>query len=195
MYRKSGKVTPVNHLEGEGGTVFRRIVDEYRSRVFHTAYGILQDDEEAKDVTQDVFLKIYEKLDTFKGEAKIYTWIYRITVNTCLDVLKKRKREKGVSLREEIRTKAAAGRVVASIPESPFEVTYREELKVKIQEAFLQLSPEHRVALVLREIEGLSYREIAETLSCSVGTVMSRLHYARRKMQKLLAPVWGRATK
>jgi RNA polymerase sigma-70 factor (ECF subfamily) len=193
MYRRGGKSAPVDDQSGEGPAAFRRIVDENRSRVFHTAYGILQNDEDAKDITQDVFLKVYEKLETFKGDAKLYTWIYRITVNTCLDVLKKRKKEKGLPFREEIGAKAQdVGRALASTPDSPFEAVYHAELKAKIQEAFLRLSPEHRVALVLREIEGLSYQEIAETLSCSVGTVMSRLHYARKKMQKLLTSVWGK---
>ena len=80
---------------------------------------------------------------------------------------------------------------MAASPVSPFDATYHKELRGKIQAAFLRLSPEHRVVLVLREIEGLSYQEIAESLSCSMGTVMSRLHYARKKMQKLLSPVWG----
>ena len=193
MYRKSGKVAFVSRVGDSPAPAFRKIVDEYRSRVFHTAFGILQNEEDAKDITQEVFLKVYEKLDTFKGEARVSTWIYRITVNTCLDMLRKRKKDGGpLPLREEVRIEGQGeGRHLAAAPVSPFDAAYHEELKEEIQEAFLRLSPEHRVALVLREIEGLSYQEIAATLSCSVGTVMSRLHYARKKMQKLLAPVWG----
>ncbi len=194
MNKKEEKNVHQKRESGKGRTAgFREIVNDYRSRIYNTAYGIVQDTEDAKDITQEVFLKIFEKMETFKGEARFSTWIYRITVNTCIDMLRKKKPGAQVMWQEELDydPRLADNASGVSRPASPFEATYQTELKKKIKEAFLKLSPEHRTALVLREIEGLSYQEIADSLECSVGTVMSRLHYARKRMQKLLAPVWG----
>ncbi len=193
MYGKIKKASIPSPSSVGQRTGLRKIVDEYRPRVYHTAYGIVQNAEDARDITQEVFLKLYEKMDTFKGEANFSTWVYRVTVNTCIDMLRKRKSEPRVSLKEgKLYEKGGhISPILSHVPESPFQAAYRKELQANIREAFLKLSPEHRATLVLREIEGLSYQEIAELLSCSVGTIMSRLHYGRKKMQKLLAPVWG----
>lgn len=193
MHKKGEKAVINHHTSGNNVVEFRRIVEEYRPRVYHTAYGVVQDTEDAKDITQEVFIKIYERMDSFKGEAKLSTWIYRITVNTCIDMLRKRKSGTQVTLQEglDYDSPPAGDTPVFHHSVSPFEATYNAELQVRIKGAFLKLSPEHRSVLVLREIEGLSYQEIADSLACSVGTVMSRLHYARKKMQKLLAPVLG----
>jgi RNA polymerase sigma-70 factor (ECF subfamily) len=171
---------------------FETVVEEYRSRVYQTAYGIVQNADDAKDITQEVFLKVYMKMDTFKGQSSLSTWIYRITVNAAIDMIRKRKPNVYTGFREEISREEtnAPGFSGAARFTSPFNATYQGEIRKLIQEAFMRLSPDHRVTLVLREIEGLSYQQIAETLECSTGTVMSRLHYARKKMQKLLAPVW-----
>lgn len=179
------------HKNGNSVPEFRRIVEAYRQRVFNTAYGIVQNTDDAKDITQDVFLKVFGKMNTFKGDASFSTWIYRITVNTCIDMLRKRKSGAHVTLLEGLNydNQIPVNYTTGHHPDSPFEATYQTEIRKKIKEAFMKLSPDHRSALVLREIEGLSYMEIADTMACSVGTVMSRLHYARKKMQKLLAPV------
>lgn len=170
---------------------FRRIVEAYRQRVFNTAYGIVQNTDDAKDITQEVFLKVFKKMGTFKGNASFSTWIYRITVNTCIDMLRKQKTGAHVDLQEGLNydNQITVNHTSGHHPDSPFESTYQTEIRKMIKEAFMKLSPDHRYTLVLREIEGLSYQEIADTMECSVGTVMSRLHYARKKMQKLLAPV------
>ncbi len=173
-----------------GLSEIREIVETYRQRVFQTAYGIVQDIEDAKDITQDVFLKVLEKMDTFKGNASFSTWVYRITVNTCIDLIRKRKHGTDLEFDEGINYKPSSKTNLVSLPNSPFESAYQTEIRKKITEAFMKLSPEHRSALVLREIEGLSYQQISDVLGCSLGTVMSRLHYARKKMQKFLAPIW-----
>ena len=193
MFKKVEKKAIRSQESGNDTGEFRKIVDNFRSRIYHTAYGIVQNHDDAKDITQEVFLKIYEKMGTFKGEASFSTWVYRVTVNTCIDVLRRKKAGMQLELQEEVNYsgRLAENAPITQRPVSPFEATYQTELRAKIKEAFLKLSPEHRTALVLREIEGLSYQEIADSLECSVGTVMSRLHYARKKMQKLLAPVWG----
>lgn len=175
---------------------FQEVVETYRERVFQTAYGIVQNMEDAKDITQEVFLKVFEKRDSFKGEARFSTWIYRITVNASIDMLRKRKGRSSVKLEEGVGYEhlKKENSSISSHQPSPFEKTYLDEMRQKIKEAFMKLSPEHRSTLVLREIEGLSYQEIANTMACSTGTVMSRLHYARKKMQKFLAPYWEKVS-
>jgi RNA polymerase sigma-70 factor (ECF subfamily) len=175
---------------------FRKVVESYRKRVFQTAYGIVQNPDDAKDITQDVFLKVFEKMDTFKGEASLSTWIYRITVNTCIDMLRKRKTGMSVTLEDGLNynERMQENSISSHLPDSPFDTTYQGELRKAIKEAFMKLSPEHRSTLVLREIEGLSYQQISDMMECSLGTVMSRLHYARKKMQKLLAPLEEKAS-
>jgi RNA polymerase sigma-70 factor (ECF subfamily) len=194
MYRAGKKVAKL----GEGSSYisgeieeFRTVVEEYRSRVYHTAYGIVQNVEDAKDVTQEVFLKIYAKIDTYKGLARLSTWIYRITVNTAIDMTRKRKSSIYTSLNENLSREETdtSGLTGATRFMSPFNATYQHETRKLIQEAFTHLSANHKAVLVLREIEGLSYQQIAEALECSTGTITSRLHYARKKMQKLLEPL------
>ncbi len=192
MFKSNKSTAQSGNADGDNGVLeFRKVVENYRKRVFQTAYGIVQNVEDAKDITQDVFLKVLKKMDTYKGEASFSTWIYRITVNTCIDMLRKRKDGTQVMLEEGLNYDALADEN-SFFPHdtSPFDAAYNEEVRNKIREAFMKLSPEHRSALVLREIEGLSYQEISDTMDCSIGTVMSRLHYARKKMQKLLAPIW-----
>ena len=193
MNRAKSRAAQREYAPTESGTVpeFRKVVEDYRKRVYQTAYGIVQNVDDAKDITQEVFLKVFEKMATFKGNASLSTWIYRITVNTCIDLLRKRKGGVSVPLNEDIdyapQSLESSNRGNPS--NSPFDSTYRGEVRQKIKEAFLKRSPEHRSTLLLREIEGLSYQQIAEAMACSIGTVMSRLHYARKKMQKLLAPI------
>ncbi len=193
MFKSNKKAVKLDYAVSDNNvSEFRKVVENYRKRVYQTAYGIVQNVDDAKDITQEVFLKVFEKMDTFKGEASLSTWIYRITVNTSIDMLRKRKTRSSIMLQEGLNyDDQILENPGPSQPHnsSPFEETYQGEIRKKIKEAFMRLSPEHRSTLVLREIEGLSYQEIADTMECSPGTVMSRLHYARKKMQKLLAPL------
>ena len=193
MFKSNKRAVKLDYAVSDNNvSEFRKVVENYRKRVYQTAYGIVQNVDDAKDITQEVFLKVFEKMDTFKGEASLSTWIYRITVNTSIDMLRKRKTRSSVMLQEGLNyDEQILDNPGPSQPHnsSPFEKTYQGEIRKKIKEAFMKLSPEHRSTLVLREIEGLSYQEIADTMECSPGTIMSRLHYARKKMQNLLAPL------
>lgn len=169
---------------------FRLLFDRYQRKVFMICYGMVRHREDALDLVQETFIKTYRSLSSFKGESQFYTWVYRIAANTCLDFLRKRKRQaKGEPLAEELgadqETGEQLGTVIAS-PDSPAETLVRKELKEKIERAIDSLPPEHRMVVMLREVEKLSYEEIAKTLGLAIGTVMSRLHYARKKLQEKL---------
>jgi RNA polymerase sigma-70 factor (ECF subfamily) len=153
---------------------------------------MISDHHEAKEKSQEVFLRVYKHLPSFEGTSSFYTWVYRIAVNLCIDHYRKKK-VKSYEYDDGYRHRPALQEevfpVVSSASrETPTGRLLREELAAKIHEAMGKLSPKHRQVLVLRELEGLSYQEIADVVGISIGTVMSRLHHARKKMQARLAP-------
>ena len=162
--------------KGDRGA-FRLLVGRYERRVFGVALGILRNPEDARDACQETFLRIWRRLGSFDGDAAFFTWIYRITVNTCIDELRKRKPEQ----REVDET-------FASSDPDPIVLLQMQDLRHQIAGALDQLSWAHRTVLVLRELEGLSYDKIASVMNCPKGTVMSRLFHARKRMQELLSP-------
>jgi RNA polymerase sigma-70 factor, ECF subfamily len=169
---------------------FQTIVSKYERRVYGIVIGMIRDKEEAWDLTQDVFVKIYRYLGTFEGNSALYTWIYRITVNSCLDYLRKKRIYK-VEYDDSRGQKASVevlfpltGQASSGTPQKRL---LREELMEKVNEALGQLSPKHKQMIILREVEGLAYQEIADVLEISIGTVMSRLFHARKHMQRILS--------
>lgn len=159
---------------------FEELVRRYRNEVFAVAYHYVRNREEAWDLSQEVFIKAHRGLKSFRGDASFKTWLLRITANRCKDHFKKR-RLKTVALED------MDGRQdPAAVAPEPDQQAQHAELGRAIQEALGTLSDKHRTAFILREYEGLSYGEIAEAMGCSMGTVMSRLHHARKKMQKAL---------
>jgi RNA polymerase sigma-70 factor, ECF subfamily len=163
------------------------LVGRYRQRVYSLAYGMLRNEQDATDLSQETFVKAWQAIRGFKKNASFYTWLYRITTNLCIDFVRKRDRRPTVPFEEAVDPDADVDVEIApsSLP-SPSEEVRRKELREQIDAALLELSPEHRVVIQLREFEGLDYAEIAKTVGCQIGTVMSRLHYARRHLQKLL---------
>lgn len=157
---------------------FERLVRMYRNDVFALAYRYLGDREEAWDISQEVFIKAHRGLGRFRGSASFKTWILRITANACKDFFKKRR----------LRTVALDGAAeqTATTDKGPVRALENVELGQAIESALNGLSAKHRLAFTLREYQDLSYAEIAETMKCSVGTVMSRLHHARKKLQEAL---------
>lgn len=169
---------------------FRGLVERYQRRVFGLALGLLKDPEEARDVAQDAFLKAHQNLGTFQGSASFYTWIYRITVNLCIDRLRRAGRGGQVLFDEEY-SHAEVGSPADSLSPrrlgfDPARAFQDKELRQRLLGALGQLSEPHRVVLLLREVDGLSYQEMAEVLEVAEGTIMSRLFHARKKMQDLL---------
>jgi len=158
---------------------FEELVRRYRNDVYALSYHFLRSREEAWDVSQEVFMKAYRSLRWFRGEASFKTWLMRITANHCKDRFKKR-RLRTVPFEEGVKTDAPSG--VAD----PARQLEHKELGAAIEAAVAALPAKHRTAFVLREYDGLSYQEMAEVMRCSMGTVMSRLHHARKKLQNTL---------
>jgi RNA polymerase sigma-70 factor (ECF subfamily) len=171
-------------LDGDN-KAFGKLVERYQKKVYGLAFGILRNREDAWDVAQDAFVKAYKNLSTFEGNAAFYTWLYRITYNLSLDVLRSKGRRVAEELTEQ--TQEAAGED-AGRPEHPSETAERRELAEVVKQAMSKLTEKHRAIIVLREIEGLSYEEMAEVLQISKGTVMSRLFHARRNLAALIEP-------
>jgi RNA polymerase sigma-70 factor (ECF subfamily) len=159
---------------------FEYLVKRYRNEVFALSYHFLRNREQAWDVAQEVFIKAYNALAQFRGDASFKTWLMRITANQCKDFLKKRRLET-VSFDDGRLAEHAQSHLLA--PDRSLEAT---EIGEAIQKAIGKLSHKHKTAFILREFEGLSYEEMAQVMECSMGTVMSRLHHARKRLQKSL---------
>jgi len=173
-------------------TAFQELVEKYQQRIYAVAYGLLGNRENALDAVQEAFIKAYKSLDSFRGRSGFYTWLYRIATNAAIDLGRKESRRGEVSFREELEPDEEKGEYpVAPASENPADALMRKELGEQIEDAIQKLPPEQRTTIVLREIEGLSYREIAKVMKCSQGTVMSRLHYGRKRLQQLLEPHLG----
>jgi len=158
---------------------FEELVRRFRNDVFRLAHYFVHDREEAWDLSQEVFIKVHRSLGRFRGEANFKTWLLRITANQCKDYLKKR-RLPTVAFDDRIRAERPSGHL------GPRRALEAQEIGEAIQAALEKLPHKHRTAFVLREFEGLTYEEMAQVMQCSLGTVMSRLHHARKKMQRAL---------
>lgn len=167
---------------------FRALVQRYERKVFAVAFGMLKDREEALDISQEAFVRVHQNLGRFQGDSAFYTWLYRIVRNLAIDRLRSRKSEaSAVDDSAEAQERAQAGVVATHLGTNPQRGALRRELAEKMNEALAKLSGNHREILLLREVEGMSYDELATTLEIPKGTVMSRLFHARAKMQQLLA--------
>jgi RNA polymerase sigma-70 factor (ECF subfamily) len=171
---------------------FDQLVTRYRGRIYAMTYHLIQNETEAWDLAQEAFIKAWRALPGFKNDAGFYTWLYRIAHNVSYDWLRKKKiQADGEFDDERTEHRVAAGAEAAPKGDaSPDTALRNAELGQRIQAAIGTLSPEHRQVILLREIEGLAYEEIAQMVPCSLGTVMSRLFYARKKLQELLKDVY-----
>lgn len=168
---------------------FDFLVEKYKDIVYAVAYRFAHDPDLALDLAQDSFIRAYRGIKSFKGRSSFSTWLYRVAMNTCIDYTRRKARSVDAqTVPEEVADYAGAEPVVARGPRSPDRQALSGELGEKIQEAIEALPEYHRSVFVLYEIEGMSYKEIAKIVGCSIGTVMSRLHYARKKLQKMLQP-------
>jgi len=159
----------------------------YRPRIYAMTLNLIRHEADARDIAQETFIRAWRAIGGFEGKACFFTWLYRITHNLCYDRHRARRFESEGEFDDSRGLPANA--LAANLPratERPDDAMSRTELRKKISDAIDQLSPEHRAVILLKEIEGLSYGEIAEAVSCTIGTVMSRLFYARRRLQDLL---------
>ncbi len=165
----------------------RMLAERYHRRILGVVVGMVRNPDDALEVVQETFVRVFRNLDGFKGDSSFYTWLYRIAVNLAIDLQRREGKRSNVEFDETL-PPADAGALSAgpASGEDPFETVRNRELGNKIFRAIEGLTPDHRAVILLREIEGLSYEEISDALDCSLGTVMSRLHYARKKLQSKL---------
>lgn len=161
---------------------FEELVARYHQKVYMVILGLLRNREDALEVAQEAFFRAYRKIKSFQGGSSFYTWLYRIAVNIAIDYQRRQKRNP-LDFRESMDGVLEEQNEVAR---DPFSDVHDREIREKLMEAINDLTPEHKAVIVLRTVEGLSYKDIGEILGCSEGTVMSRLHYARKKLQEKL---------
>ena len=166
---------------------FEELVARHRDKVYARAYSMMRNEDEALDLSQDAWVKGWQRLGQFQGDSSFVTWMTRIVINLCLDQLRKLKRKRAESLEAMEEESGGVERHMPVLLTNPTEGLERAELRARIDRALGQLSHEHRTVLILHEFEQMEYREIARQMKCSIGTVMSRLFYARRRMASLLA--------
>jgi RNA polymerase sigma-70 factor, ECF subfamily len=165
------------------------LVLRHRNRIFAMIRNMTHNDADAWDLSQEVFIKAWYALPAFEAKAKFTTWLYRISHNVVYDWNRRRKHEYVAELNDEVLQGISIDASAIAIPhvgDSPDRRMEMSELKKKIEVAFEKISPEHRQIVILKDVQGLSYKEIAEVTGCTIGTVMSRLFYARQKLQTLL---------
>lgn len=159
----------------------KEIFNQYHRKVYRIAYGVVRQREDALDIVQEVFIKLFRSIKNFKGKSNFYTYLYRMTLNTAIDHSRKIKKYPLLSLNED------EGFQPSDVAEKrPDYIVSQKQLEEKVKWAMEKLPPDQRAVLIFREVEELSYQEIAEAMGCSIGTVMSRLHYGRKKIQELL---------
>lgn len=178
--------------QGDNGA-FEVLVNQYSARVSNTIYHILGISSDVDDLAQEVFIKVYKHLDNFNQKSKFSTWLYRITVNTVYDYLRKKRHRRTISL-EELEPEEP-GRFTA-LPEAVTGQAEQNELQKLLHKLIQELPVKYRTVVILKDIEGLAYNEIAGIMKCSLGTVESRLYRARMALRdKLKRTPWGRELK
>jgi RNA polymerase sigma-70 factor (ECF subfamily) len=159
----------------------KEIFDKYHKKVYRIAYGVVRHREEALDIVQEVFIKLFRSIKNFKGRSHFYTYLYRMVMNTAIDHVRKTGKEFISSLDEE-----GSFEPSDQVERGPERILLQKELEERVKVAMDKLPAEQKAALIFRDVEGLSYQEMAEAMGCSIGTVMSRLHYGRKRIQELL---------
>jgi len=179
--------TLIERAQAGDQAAFRRLVERHQRRAFGIAVALVRDEEDANEVVQEAFIRVYRGLSQFHGGSSFFTWLYRIVTNLSIDVIRRparREQPLGDDLERELDAAPAVRGFDAS---DPFVELHRSELRQVIEKALDELPPYHRGVIVMREIQGMSYEEMAEAMNVSKGTIMSRLFHARRKLENALA--------
>jgi RNA polymerase sigma factor (sigma-70 family) len=169
-------------------SAYDELVKRYQERIYATIYHMTSNHEDANDLAQESFIKAFQALKSFKGGSTFYTWLYRIAVNKTINFLKQRKKRQHMSLNDiDFNAEHDPDLVALISDKTPFRNAGLSELQKFLNEALLKLSEPHRMVVVLHDVQGQSHEEIAEILGCNIGTVRSRLFYARQQLQGYLS--------
>lgn len=160
---------------------FEKLIFDYQKKVFNICYRYLENYDDASELAQEVFIKIYKGISGFKEQSLLSTWIYKITVTTCIDEIRKRKKYNTVSIDDTERIIE-----IVDYDDSPCENIEKQEVKKEILNAINRLNEEHKTVIILRDIQGLSYEEIAQSLDVPLGTIKSRIKRARENIKQYL---------
>ena len=180
----------VRRVQGGDVAVFDRLILKYRERVYSIVYHMTSNREDAADLTQESFIKAFQSIQRFGGQSSFFTWLYRIAVNSTLSHLRKGRLRSFFSLERMDSDEPVSKEIIDALTDKTDadRDAFVHELQEKLNDAMQKLSTRHRTVVTLFEIEGLSHQEIADVMDCSVGTVRSRLHYAKQLLQAELQP-------
>jgi RNA polymerase sigma-70 factor (ECF subfamily) len=184
----------VRSVQAGDVAAFDQLIVKYRQRIYGVIYNLTSNREDASDLTQEAFIKSFQSIHRFQGQSSFFTWLYRIAVNSTLSHLRKSRLRTFFSLERINEDDPVSRELIAAITDTTGadRGTQVRELQERLNEAFQKLSIRHRTVVTLFEIDGLSHQQIAEILDCSVGTVRSRLHYAKQLLQAELQPYFNR---
>lgn len=167
-------------------SAFRLLVERHQRRVFAIALGLVRDEQDAREIAQEAFLRVHKGLNQFHGGSSFFTWLYRIVTNLSIDLMRKPSRREA-ELHFALEVEDADSSLLPPAENDPYDAVRRTQLSARIQLALEQLPPYHRGVILMREVEGMSYEEMAEAMQVSKGTIMSRLFHARKKLQRALS--------
>jgi RNA polymerase sigma-70 factor (ECF subfamily) len=178
----------VRRAQREDTAAYDELVRRYQERIYATIYHMTSNHEDANDLAQDAFIKAYRALRSFKGDSSFYTWVYRIAVNKTINFLKQRKNKAHMSLDDlDFNAEHDPDLVALISDKTPRREVNLAELQEKLNAAMQKLSEPHRLVVTLHDVQGLSHEEIAKIMGCNIGTVRSRLFYARQQLQAYLS--------
>jgi len=185
---QSEDFTLVRRAQGGDLAAYDTLVRRYQERVYATIYHMTANHEDANDLAQDTFIKGYQALKSFKGDSSFYTWVYRIAINKTINFLKQRNSRTHLSLNDlDVNAENDPDLVALTSDKTPRREVGLTELQEKLNEAMQKLSPVHRLVVTLHDVQGLSHEEIGKIINCNIGTVRSRLFYARQQLQAYLS--------
>jgi len=182
----------INKAKSGDRGAFRALVERHQRRAFAIAVGLVRDEQDAREVVQEAFLRVHRGLATFEGGSSFFTWLYRIVTNLAIDVVRRPARRESEALDPAAIDGESEQPLIARIDGAdPVDVVRRGEIRKRLEEAIDALPPYHRGVILMREVEGMSYEEMAEAMGVSKGTIMSRLFHARRKLQRALSDCYA----
>lgn len=173
-------------VQAGDSSAFGVLVQRHQRRVFAVALGLVRDEQDAREIAQEAFLRVHKGLSQFQGGSSFFTWLYRIVTNLSIDLMRKPSRREA-ELHHALEEDDGELLHLPASDADPYDIVRRGELSARIQAALERLPPYHRGVILMREVEGMSYEEMADAMQVSKGTIMSRLFHARRKLQRALS--------